>query len=365
MYRNTVFAAFLLTYAVALSAQQLRQEQAEPRSAATRAEVVANIAEVLRERYNDETLAKKLAADLQANSATLSAENSTPPEFARTLTKAMQASVSDLHLYVTYEPERVFAPGAANDTAARAADSNGQVRQVVRTGRIDGRAPRQLARTNYAFDAADRLDGNIGYLKLSRFVPLGFSKATATAATEFIANSDAVIIALRGNIGGAPDAVAFLMSRFLDPASPALIHSAVNRVRGVNERIMSDPAVAHAQLRQTPLYILIDRNTASAAEMFAYGAQRLGRATIVGETSSGAANGGTRLSVGMGFALFVPEWKVTNGAGWEGTGVKPDVETKAAEALTAARRLALERLIKDGAQTAEEKADRERALSKL
>jgi C-terminal processing protease CtpA/Prc len=128
---------------------------------------------------------------------------------------------------------------------------------------------------------------------------------------------------------------------------------------------MSDPGVAHAQLRQTPLYILIDRNTASAAEMFAYGAQRLGRATIVGETSSGAANGGTRLSVGMGFALFVPEWKVTNGAGWEGTGVKPDVETKAAEALTAARRLALERLIKDGAQTAEEKADRERALSRL
>ena len=354
-----------MVFAALLSMQAAMAQAPEPKSAATRAEVIANIAEVLRARYNDAALGEKIAKDLAADSATLAAGNGTPAEFARTLTAAMQASVADLHLYLTYEPERVFAPGATTDATVRVADGNGPVRQVVRTARMDGRDQRQLARTNFAYDAAERLDGNLGYLKLSRFVPLAFSRATAVAATDFLGNSDAVIVDLRGNIGGAPDAVAFLLSRFLDGAAPALLHSASNRVRGVNETLMSDPSIAHPQLRQVPLYVLIDRNTASAAEMFAYGAQRLGRATIVGETSSGAANGGTRLSVGMGFALFVPEWKVTNGAGWEGKGVKPDLVSSPGDALRTARKHALEKLAMNPSQSADEKADRERAAARL
>lgn len=74
--------------------------------------------------------------------------------------------------------------------------------------------------------------------------------------------------------------------------------------------------------------------------MFAYAARRAGRATLIGEVSAGAGNGAIKHSVGAGFALLVPEWRVITGPGWERVGVTPEVPIKSADALYRALELA-------------------------
>jgi C-terminal processing protease CtpA/Prc len=87
--------------------------------------------------------------------------------------------------------------------------------------------------------------------------------------------------------------------------------------------------------------VLINGRTASAAECCAYTLQSLGRATIVGQRSAGAANPGERFAIGDGFSVFIPTQAPIDprtSANWEGTGVVPDHEASG-DALQAAREL--------------------------
>lgn len=334
-------------------------------AAPDRSAVVTRVAELLRSGYAVEAASAPLADGLLAQSATL-ARLADPAAFVQSMTQAMRTLSPDLHLYLSYEPERQFVPGAT-DAASSATDADGKPRAVVRTGRIDGRDQASIARSNFGYASAERLAGNIGYLRLSRFVPLDMARPTAQAALDFIAHSDAVLIDLRGNIGGAPEAVAFLLSHFFrKDGVPQLIHSAVNRSQGRSDRVLTDPALGHDALARVPLTILIDGKTASAAEMLAYAVQRLGRGTVMGSTSAGAGNGGQKVSVGQGFALFLPEWRSTNGPGWEGKGVRPDVSVAAGtDPRLAAHRALLRQLANEAGLPAPVKAERERALDQL
>ena len=122
--------------------------------------------------------------------------------------------------------------------------------------------------------------------------------------------------------------------------------------------MVSDPSqsrIFHAEPRTPgfagkPVYVLIDEGTGSGAEEFAYDLQAMGRATLVGQTTSGAATPGGYRPLSGGFVAFIPMGIVSNmitGANWEGVGVPPDVEVPADEALPHAHRLALEAILKD------------------
>ena len=83
--------------------------------------------------------------------------------------------------------------------------------------------------------------------------------------------------------------------------------------------------------------------TLSAGEAFAYNLQALKRATLVGETTSGAANAAGMQPLGPGLLMMLSGARTRNavtGTNWEGVGVKPDVATSSADAL----KVALERL---------------------
>jgi hypothetical protein len=85
----------------------------------------------------------------------------------------------------------------------------------------------------------------------------------------------------------------------------------------------------------TPLFILISARTGSAAEEFAYNMQTRGRATLIGETTAGAANPGGVFEIGDGFSMFISTGKAINpvtGDNWEAKGVIPDREFDALDA---------------------------------
>ncbi|MEO8010572.1 MAG: S41 family peptidase, partial [Dokdonella sp.] len=99
-----------------------------------------------------------------------------------------------------------------------------------------------------------------------------------------------------------------------------------------------------------PVYVLTDRKTGSGAEEFAYDLQAMQRATLVGETTAGAATPGGYRPLAHGFVAFIPMQIVANtitGTNWEGVGVIPDVKVPADESLARAHRLALEAILKD------------------
>jgi C-terminal processing protease CtpA/Prc len=92
-----------------------------------------------------------------------------------------------------------------------------------------------------------------------------------------------------------------------------------------------------------PVYILTSSRTYSAAEQFSYDLKMLKRATLVGETTGGAAHTGTLHNLDDHFAIGIPEHRPVNPFGdkdWAVTGVEPNVKVKAADALATAEKLA-------------------------
>jgi hypothetical protein len=187
-------------------------------------------------------------------------------------------------------------------------------------------------------------------MDLRYFDSITYAGSTAVAAMAFIANSDAVIIDLRQNGGGEPAMVQLLLSYFFGPER-VHYNSFYSRAASSIEQFWSLARVEGARMPEVPLYVLTARRTGSAAEGFAYALQALGRATIVGRATAGAANPGETFEANNGFSLFVSTGKAVNpitGTNWEKTGVQPDVSVSSVDALETARILALERLHEHG-----------------
>ena len=89
--------------------------------------------------------------------------------------------------------------------------------------------------------------------------------------------------------------------------------------------------------------MLTSPKTFSGAEEFSYNLKNLKRATLVGERTGGGAHPGGVRKLNERFSIFVPTGRAISpvtGTNWEGTGVLPDVEVPAGEALERALELA-------------------------
>lgn len=272
-----------------------------------------------------------IAAQLRASAAAGAFDRATDPAaFAAALTAAIRSVHQDRHVEVL--PPRLAPASASGEPQGRA----------ERLGWIE-----RLRRRNYDFVRVERLAGNVGYLRLDSFPPPELAAQTAAAAMAFLAQSDALIIDLRENGGGTGDMVRFLASYFF--AEPTRLGRSLRRDRVPpisNE--MTLPMVPGQRLPLIDVFILTGSRTISAAEAFAFAMRQQDRAVVVGEVSAGAGNAGDLLDIGQGFRAFVPDVASLapySDASWEGVGVRPDIQTPAAQALAAAHREALRRLL--------------------
>jgi C-terminal processing protease CtpA/Prc len=197
---------------------------------------------------------------------------------------------------------------------------------------------------NYGQGGVLRLQGNIGYFKIIGFYPMPQSRASIDAAMRLLTHTDALIVDLRENGGGDPAAIDYLMGYFFE--KPTALTSIVGTKNGRPsvEKQFSARYVTGARYLHRPLYVLIDQQTYSAAEQFAYDMKALHRAVLVGTASGGAANPGRYFRLSDHFTAFVPLGQARNPytkTNWEGVGVVPDVRAAPGEALTVAYRMAL------------------------
>jgi len=191
------------------------------------------------------------------------------------------------------------------------------------------------------------LAGNVGYLRINMFLDAAPSVEKLAAAMGMLSKSGALIVDVRGSPGGEPAGVAKVIGHFVKERT-ATVRTQDRSTPSASRTFYAEPTTP--AFTDKPVFVLIDGKTASGAEEFAYDLQVMRRATLVGETTAGAATPGGYRPLAHGFVAFIPMQVVANtitGTNWEGVGVSPDVEAPASEALARAHRLALETILKD------------------
>jgi hypothetical protein len=251
--------------------------------------------------------------------------------------------------------ERTFAELVSEDTTAVSGDPHLRLRYSVAVIPESedlvipesGRDPEEAAAAGHGFAKVERLPGNVGLIDIRRFFPLSMSRHAAVAAMHLIADSDALIVDLHLSAGGEPEMVAFLCSYLLDERTHLndLYFPADDRTI----EWWTDPEVPGPTFGGTkPIFVLTSGTTISAAEEFAYDLQQLRRAILIGDVTAGAANFDYRYRVSEHLMFSVPSGYPINpdsGQGWEGTGVRPDIEVNADAALDTSYRQALQHVI--------------------
>jgi len=320
-----VFGFFFTQAAVAQNGTRLT-----PRDRDT---VLEDIANTIDQYYFDEERAREIATDLRAADFS---EQTTKEEFADAVTGFLYDY--DRHFSVRYIGDEMAAeilsgPGDSGDGGFNPLDD--------------------LRRRNFGFQEVSILPGNVGYIDLRQFAPADVAGDTATAALDFIANTDAVIFDVRQNGGGAPSMVQLLISHFLDPSESIAINTFVSRTNAYPQQLNSLNYLPSVARPDVPVFVLTSGLTGSAAEAFSYHLQAMDRATIVGEITAGAANPGDPFLTDIGgFSLFISTGSARNpitGTNWETVGVAPDVEINAAEALDSALLAAYDQLLESDA----------------
>lgn len=282
--------------------------------AATRRGVVDEVAKLMTDEYAFPDVGRHAASAISQKLAAGDYDTVTDAgNFARRLTEDLNAVAQDRHL-------RVRGDGPDPGSAERRAKPQ---------------------RSECGFTRVDVLDQNIGYVDLNGFLPKDMFKPVADKAMQLLAGTDALIIDLRGNGGGDPAAVSYLVSFFVDPTTPVHVNDLLWRKPGTDEHrrdVFRTEATPSSYLAK-PVVLLTGPRTFSGGEEFAYDMQSLKRATLVGEVTGGGANPGGLRSLPAGLSMFLPTGRAENPithTNWEGRGVEPDMPAASTTAFATA-----------------------------
>ena len=202
-----IFAIALVATVAALPAlaQAPGGEPPPEATAELRAAIVDSVTAEFNESYVFEDVAsemeKRLREKLRSGEYD---ELATIPEFVRQLTEDLREVSGDRHISVRY----------ASDEMVRQSLKKEDDLELERQRELE-----RYRRSNFQFRKLEMLPGNVGYLKFDGFVGAELAGPTATAAMNFLAHSDAIIIDLRQNGGGDPSLIQLLTACFLDEST--------------------------------------------------------------------------------------------------------------------------------------------------
>jgi carboxyl-terminal processing protease len=164
------------------------------------------------------------------------------------------------------------------------------------------------------------LSGAVGYVRLRRFsidAPRVFFNAHAHLVRE---GAGSFVLDLRGCAGGDLEAAYALAADFLPEGS------VLGRIVDADGDVSERRAPREGPYR-SPLVVLVDGETKSAAEAFVGALAHHGRATVIGSPTFGKATAQT-LDVGLGgFASLATSahLELPDGSSFAGIGLRPDV----------------------------------------
>lgn len=131
-------------------------------------------------------------------------------------------------------------------------------------------------------DASYLMDGNIGYIHISKFAHNTYSEFLQAINNLSMKGAESFVIDLRGNLGGLVDQAILIANEFPEP------YKAIVETRGRNSRDNENwIADGTGNFMTQPLVVLVDEFTASASEIVAGAIQDNDRGLILGRRSFG------------------------------------------------------------------------------
>lgn len=242
---------------------------------------------------------------------------------ANVLSSGVQTTVSDPRLIVSYEPNYV----------------------AVVPPQMPPLPPEQLIAVLQTSIKLDILEGNIGYLRIDHILGEDVADKIGPLLLDLVWNkilpTSALIFDLRYTGSGDISGIPYIVSYFTEAEPLIHIDSVYDRPSNTTTKLFSLSTLLGDRYGVTkPLIILTSKNTKGIAEDVAYCLQNLKRATVVGEKTAGGSVKVDKIKVGdTDFYITVPTAKSVNpitGSSWEVTGVTPDVEVNAEDALATA-----------------------------
>lgn len=200
-----------------------------------------------------------------------------------------------------------------------------------------------------------RQDGRtVGVIRFNVWMPV--LSPAFDAAMDSLRSSDAIVIDVRGNLGGVGGMSMGIAGHFLDTS----VAIGVMTQRTSNLRFVANPRRVNGRNQTVkpfagPLAIVVDPLSASTTEIFAGGLQLLKRATIFGSQSAGQALPSVPERLPNGDILYhaIADFVGPTGKPVEGEGVIPDrVVPLTRPELVKGRDAALEAALRWAAQQA-------------
>ncbi|MDE5782558.1 MAG: S41 family peptidase [Lachnospiraceae bacterium] len=168
--------------------------------------------------------------------------------------------------------------------------------------------------------ASKMLDNSIGYIKLDEFD--GVSTAQFSSAINGLKDKGMkkLVIDIRDNPGGRLDVVCDILDLFVEK-DKLLVYTKDKNNKGDEEYTRYD-----ASVKDIPICILVNQNSASASEVFSGVMQDYELADIVGNQTFGKGIVQKIIDMGDGSAikLTVSKYYLPNGENIHGEGITPD-----------------------------------------
>lgn len=302
---SSLIGSLLLTVAASGHAEDPTLSDADVR------DVLKTLSQQLTDGYPFPELSKQYAMAMKGWSKSNRYHDLNHCDFAKKLTDDLRDVHKDVHLHVFCESRFHQAP-AAGQAKPKPAGEDDSIESV-------------------------ELDKNLASAYIQSQGGWGQAQANYDAvgnAMGLAAHAKYVIIDIRNNPGGSGTIGRFIASYFYNVGDEQFYLNGFHKDRSKDEQEWTYDYVPGKRIPDAKLYILVNKNTASATEGFAYAMQRLHRGTIIGQTTAGAGIAGSFNDLGHGLRAFVPVKMVVAPhtlEGWEGVGVKPDVVTAEGE----------------------------------
>ena len=332
MLRYSAFKIALAACAVPLAASAA-QPVSQSASIIDGRAVALEVKRLLVAQYVLPELRPKFAAVIDKGIASGRYQVTDRGQLVSRINEDLQTVTSDKHLSLLDDPERYKAisqspPNAGTDDRPPTSDELADAE-----------------RNNHGLVEMKILPGNVRYLEIQGFDWVGPATERAyDQAMKFLAGGNAVIIDVRRNGGGSPEAVQYAVSHFIAPGKPLMTFHMASR--GV-QKTASLASTRAPRMIGKPLYVLSSGNSGSAAEEFLghIAGYKLGE--VIGERSAGAGfrneyfvlPSGLLISISVGRAVLE-----STGKDWEAVGIAPTLEAPVDKALEVAQAHALKRL---------------------
>ncbi len=165
---------------------------------------------------------------------------------------------------------------------------------------------------------SEMLGSFIGYIKINSFKENTPEQFIAALERLTVNGAKSLIFDVRDNSGGLVSA----LEECLDPLLPEGIIATSEYKDGHTETLI----YSDSSELSIPMAVIVDKKTASAAELFAASLRDFGKAAIVGEQTygKGVMQDITELDDGGAVVLTVAEYKTVYSECYDGIGITPD-----------------------------------------